>query len=55
VGFRLHHYQRIGEGVLLWELLGVRRRFAAEFPDKNGDNWLLTRLATFVDLPFRRL
>jgi hypothetical protein len=35
--------------------LDIRQRFAYEFPDTNGDNWLLTRLATFVDLAFTRL
>jgi hypothetical protein len=33
----------------------VRRVFAVQFPDYNGDNWLLTCGAGFVDLSFPRL
>jgi hypothetical protein len=33
----------------------VDSAFFGEFPDSNGDNWLLTPPAGFIDLRFHRL
>ncbi len=42
---------RLAAPAVVW----VRHVFTVEFPDYNGDNWLLTSPAGFVDLCFARL
>jgi hypothetical protein len=59
---RVYRSQKCGQGASpanSWPpagpVVGLRRVFAVKFPDYNGDNWLLTPIAGFVDLSFLRL